>query len=68
VNALLGAAEAVSSIEKCNIMIEKTDAESATACDPFNSVTQALDFSVHDGSTVLNGMLLRDYPILIKLG
>jgi hypothetical protein len=63
-----GAAEAVSSIEKCNIIVEKTDAESATACDPFNSVTQALDFSVHDGSTVLNGILLRDYPILIKLG
>ena len=58
----------VSSIEECQIIMQETDTTSATAYDPFISMAQALDFSTDGGDVVLNSVLLRDYPVLIKLG
>jgi hypothetical protein len=39
----------------------------ATAYDPVNGVSQELVLSVGDGATVLDGVLVGDAPLIVRL-
>ena len=44
----------------------KTALRQATACDPMNGVTQTLSVSPRGDGAGLKGLLVRDWPLLIR--
>lgn len=62
-----GGAEVVSKDTACRITINGVESTTAEAWDPFTSLRQLLMFEVSNGDTVLDGILLKDYPIIIKV-
>jgi len=61
--------------EKDGITQAKTDltfpgvrAKQATVVDIMNGTEQGLDFAAMDAGTVLKGVLIKDYPVLIEIG
>lgn len=62
-----GEAEVVSKDTTCRITINGVESTTTEAWDPFTSLRQLLMFEVSNGDTVLDGILLKDYPIIIKV-
>ena len=62
-----GEAGIVSKDTVCRITVNGMQAITAEAWDPFTSLKQSLMIDTSNGSTVLDGILLKDYPIIIKI-
>lgn len=52
---------------KVDVAIPNRSFKSATGIDVLNGTEQDLRISIEEGSTVLKGMLTKDYPVLIRL-
>lgn len=52
---------------ECNISIPNTSSDFVTAMDPLNSLQQNLIASNKAGSLVLEKVILKDYPLIIKV-
>jgi len=52
---------------KTNITVFNTEIENAWAIDIFNGTEQELLFELKCGDTVLRSILIKDYPLLIKM-
>ena len=52
---------------KIDVAISNLSFTSATGIDVLNGTEQELRISIEGGSTVLKGMLTKDYPVLIRL-
>ena len=62
-----GEAEVMSMDTVCRITVSGVQAITAEAWDPFTSLKQTLMIDTSNGNTVLDGILLKDYPIIIKI-
>lgn len=62
-----GEAEVMSMDTVCRITVNGMQAVTAEAWDPFTSLKQSLMIDTSKGNTVLDGILLKDYPIIIKI-
>ena len=51
---------------KVDVVVSKLSFNSATGIDVLNGTEQELRVTAEDGSTVLKGMLAKDYPVLIR--
>ena len=62
-----GEAEIMSADTFCRITVNGMQATTAEAWDPFTSFRQPLTINASSGGTILDGILLKDYPIIIKI-
>jgi hypothetical protein len=62
-----GEAGIVSKDTVCRITVKGMQVNTAEAWDPFTSLKQSLMIDTSNGNTVLDGILLKDYPIIIKI-
>jgi hypothetical protein len=51
----------------CDITLPGLSAASVTALDTFNSVEQELNFENTDNGLALPGIMLADYPVIIRI-
>jgi len=50
-----------------DIALPGTDVKRAWVIDVFNGTEQELNLDAANGAAVLKGILVKDYPVLIKL-
>ena len=62
-----GEAGIVSKDTVCRITVDGMQATTAEAWDPFTSLKQSLVIDTSNGNTVIDDILIKDYPILIKI-
>lgn len=52
---------------ECSVTLPGLSAKRVTALDPFNSVEQELVFNNETSGLVLDGLMLKDYPVIIRI-
>jgi hypothetical protein len=52
---------------KATVTIQNISAQKVTGIDVLNSFEQPLNFNVEGGNLIINDLLIRDYPIFIRL-
>ncbi|GMQ61424.1 hypothetical protein [Vallitalea maricola] len=50
-----------------DIIIPNIEAKRIQVIDPYNLINQELNFEAHNNTVVINKLLLRDYPVFIKV-
>jgi hypothetical protein len=53
---------------RSDVIISDRNCKNATGIDVLNGTEQALRFSIEGGKTILKGMLIKDYPVVVRLG
>jgi hypothetical protein len=53
--------------ERATLTIEGVSAQSVIGIDVLNSLEQELIFEMENGDLVIRGLLVRDYPIFLRL-
>ena len=60
------ASDSISEV-KSDITFPGVTAKKVSVIDVMNGTEQELNFSVSAGDTLIKGMLIKDYPVVIKL-